>query len=191
MSLFKKKDALDLGAAADDRAVRKVYEYGSLALALTRIDTYWSFNKSVSHRIDEFVPFTHSIKPLRAFGVVDEVGFKDVHIRVEAEFVDSSDGQRIGHCHLVQKSDQRLLKVTFNDPDGSIGAAMANSIRDGAISGNSYQHFHMKVGAAADVASVARQIAEHGYGPSIEILNIDTIRRVILPKAPPETWNWG
>lgn len=56
------------------------------------------------------------------------------------------------------------------------------------FSGNSFQHFRMTVTKADDMAAVGKQIKEHEYGTSIGILDIDSVRTVLLPKAPTETW---
>jgi hypothetical protein len=65
---------------------------------------------------------------------------------------------------------------------------MSEALKEAAISGNSFQHFRLTCEEAPDLAAVERQIEEHEYGPSMAIFDISSIRKVLLPKAPPDTW---
>lgn len=188
LSLFRKKPEPGKQDRDADRALRKVYEYGSISLALARVETYWSYNKSTPLESDRFVPFSHRDEPLRAHGVVDEYGMHDVRIAVDVEFVRVREKAAIGHCYLEQKAGVSTLKVVLNDPDGSVGEAISNAMRDGAISGSSYQHFGITVAKSDDLAAARTQIKELGYGPSLSISDIDCIRRVILSNAPGSSW---
>lgn len=187
--MFGKKPDPQAAARADDWAIKKVYACGSITLALTRIDTYWSFNKSTPLTVDTQMPLTHRLEPMHAFGVVDEASPHEPRILVNVEFTNYAEKAGVGHCYLERKKGGApTLRVVLRDPGGGIGAIMAEALKEAAISGNSFQHFRMTVGKSSDLAAVARQISEHEYGPSIDILDIDSLRRVLLPKAPPETW---
>jgi len=189
LSFLRKKPDVKAAAARADWAIKKVYGYGAITLALTRIDTYWAFNKSTPLTIDTHVPLTHRREPLKAYGVVDEIGQFDTRIMVDVEFTDYADKAGIGHCFLERKKiGLPTLRVILRDRRRRHRSSHDRGVEGSGDLGQLVSAFradHREVGQRRRGDQADRRARIRA---PLTITGMASVRKVLLHKAPPDTW---
>jgi hypothetical protein len=188
----KQKPAWDQKNVDFHFAIRNVYEYGLIRLALARASYFVGHNVTVGEKALETTTFDFT-------GVVHEEGLQESHISCDVEFNDAPvDNGAIGQCVLSELSSHGpsnreriekrplMLQVTLFDPDRTCRLFAYNAMRDAAISGKRFMHLEIKTDRV-DEAEAIRSLREKGYGPPQRIHHLRFFSEIILPNAP----SWG
>jgi hypothetical protein len=173
-------------------AIRRIYEYGRIRLALARVSCFVGYNVTMGEEVLETTTFDFA-------GVLHEEGLQETHVPCEVEFNDTPvENGTIGLCVLSEVSrtdlsnreriEERplMLQVTLFDPDRTYRHIAYNAMRDAAISGKRFMHIEIKTDRV-DEAGAIRSLRENGYGPEQRIYHLKLFPEIILPNAP----SWG
>jgi hypothetical protein len=190
----KPKSAWDQKKSDYESAIRTVYTYERITLALARIKYFVGYNVSLGpgERVLE------SPSDFQLAGVVHENWSTEFHVPCDLEFYDADvrDGVMgrcvLTHCDTPKKGERieerpMMLDVKIYDPGKKYRYIAYDAMRDAAISGNRFFHIEIKTDCV-DEAEAVRTMREKGYGPELRIFHLRMFPEIILPNAP--TWGW-